>query len=108
MESICALHADTQRQSTAIFGLAHLLCIQRIPGGGKLGVRVQIHSVSFLTDIFCERSRQPLQEAPPFRSSQRLAHVGGAMEEFGWNHYPQCRLCWAGDEKATATLSNSR
>ena len=31
-----------------------------------------------LRDIFGKRSREPLQEALPFRSSQRLAHVRGA------------------------------
>jgi hypothetical protein len=40
--------------------------------------RVQIHSVSFLIDIFRDRSRQPLHQALSFRSSERLAQVGGA------------------------------
>ena len=44
----------------------------------SLAVSVQMDSAPFLRDIFGERSRQPIEEALPFGSSQRLTHVRGA------------------------------
>jgi hypothetical protein len=54
-------------------------CVQKgFTETDRTGVRVQIRSPSFLRDVSGERLRQPFHRALPFRSSQRLAHVGRA------------------------------